>query len=130
MRHLPRFGLPDLPTSVDPWEPVRRPPRHNDEALTGTTRTWLRKLPAGRRPLQLCAQFPRVANLIAWHWQDPVQLHRVLDDLLQDRRGGRAGFPAAVVHELRRLRDFNGRIGEGERTPGYLDLLRRFWLRH
>jgi len=130
MRHLPRFSLRDLPPAADSWDAVRRPPRHNDEALTGTTRAWLRKLPAGRRPQRLCVQFPRLANLVAWNWPDPVQAHALLDELLTDRRGGRAGFPPAVVHELRRLRDHNHRIGESEQPPGYLDLLRRIWPRH
>jgi hypothetical protein len=31
----------------------------------------------------------------------------LLDDLLQDRRGGRKGFPAVVVRELQRLSEFN-----------------------
>ena len=130
MRHLPRFGLSDLPAPADAWDALRRPPRHNDEALTGTTRAWLRKLPAGRRPQQLCVHYPRVANLIAWHWRDAVRAHEVLDELLTDRRGGRVGFPQAIVHELRRLRDFNPRIGEADQPPGYLDLLRRLWPRH
>lgn len=130
MRHLPRFGLSAVPASAEAWAPLRCPPRHNDEALTGTTRAWLRKLPAGRRPQQLCVQYPRVANLIAWHWRDAVRAHEVLDELLTDRRGGRVGFPQPVVHELRRLRDFNQRIGEAEQPPGYLDLLRRLWPRH
>lgn len=130
MRHLPRFGLPDLPPSADTWDTVRRPPRHTDEALTGTARAWLRKLPAGRRPQQLCTQFPRLANLIAWHWPDPVQTHAVLDDLLTDCRGGRTGFPNAVLHELKRLRDYHQRVGDSELQPGYLELLRRIWPRH
>lgn len=132
MRPLPRFGLPgtETPAPGDPWEPLRRAPRHSDEALTGTTRVWLRKLPAGRRPQQLCMQFPRVANRLAWHWCDPVQARMVLDDLLQDRRGGRAGFPAAVVQELRRLRDYHDRMAEQAQGPGYLELLRRWWPRH
>lgn len=130
MRHLPRLVLPASSHATDPWESLRRSPRHTDEALTGTTRVWLRKLPASRRPQQLCVQFPRVANLVAWHWRDPVQVHQLLDDLLQDRRGGRAGFPAAVVQELRRLHDFNQHVGELEQPPAYLELLRRIWPRH
>ena len=120
------------------WEPLRRPPRHNDEALTGTTRHWLRRLPVGRRPLRLCEQFPRVANRIAWHWRDPQAAAEVLDDLLIDRRGGRAGFPKPIVLELRRLRDFNERTGQRRDTPdadserphGYLDALRQLWSGH
>ena len=130
MRHLPNFGLPDVFPTVDAWESIRRPTRHSDGALTGTARLWLRKLPAGRRPLQLCHQFPRVANLIAWHWRDPVLTHEVLDDLLADRRGGRQGFPKTIAWELRRLRDFIERRGETEPGPGYMEALRRFWSKH
>ena len=131
MRPLPRFTLPEVPATHDHWELLRRPPRHTDDALTGTTRAWLRKLPAGRRPQRLCMQFPRVANLVAWHWRDPVQVQQVLEDLLHDRRGGRAGFPPSVVHELRRLRELNDRLAETEAPAGhYLDMLRRFWRRH
>jgi hypothetical protein len=130
MRPFPRLGLPDAAAPADPWEPLRRPPRHSDEALTGTTRAWLRRLPAGRRPQLLCMQFPRVANRIAWQWADPPQAQAVLDDLLHDRRGGRAGFPAPVVQELRRLRDFLDRAAEQAHPAGHLDLLRRWWPRH
>ncbi len=130
MRHLPRSGPSDAFVPVDSWEAVRRPPRHSDEALTGTARAWLRRLPAGRRPLALCMQFPRVANRIAWHWHDPVQAHAVLEDLLHDRRGGRAGFPAPVLQELRRLRDFRDRVSDQDAPSGTLELLRRWWPRH
>ena len=136
MHKLATFALPDEAFQLDPWEPLRRPARHSDEALTGTTRHWLRKLPPGRRPAQLCTQFPRLANLLAWHWRDPVRAHTLLDDLLTDRRGGRAGFPKAVTFELRRLRDFLERHGEAEAEgdtslrPGALETLRRFWSRH
>ena len=91
------------------WAALRREPRHSDEALTGTARAWLRMLPAGRRPLRLCNRFPRIANRIAWCWRDRRAAEQLLDDLLVDRRGGRHGFPRAVIAELRRLRDFNGR---------------------
>jgi len=134
MHKLANFGPPELSFLVDTWESVRRPSRHRDEALTGTARGWLRKLPPGRRPVQLCEQFPRVANLLAWHWPDPVLTHELLDDLLSDRRGGRAGFPKPIALELRRLRDFTERCGECDidapirRSP--LEVLRRFWSRH
>jgi hypothetical protein len=89
------------------WAPLRRAPREGDATLTGPARQWLRRLPARRRPLRLCESYPRVANRIAWCWSDPVLAEQALDDLLTDRRGGRAGFPALVVRELQRLRHFN-----------------------
>lgn len=85
----------------------RRPPRHADESLTGTTRLWLRRLPGRLRPMNLCRRYPRVANHLAWHWRDERQAAEVLADLLEDRRGGRRGFPLAVAQELRRLQRFN-----------------------
>ncbi|MBC7939271.1 MAG: hypothetical protein H7Z19_05820 [Chitinophagaceae bacterium] len=76
-----------------------------------TTRHWLRRLPASRRPLRLCAEFPHVAQRLAWCWPDLDLSQQALDDLLTDRRGGRRGFPPRVVRELQRLRDFNGPDG-------------------
>ena len=107
----------------------RRAPRHNDEALTGTTRAWLRKLPSGRRPQRLCMLFPRVANRIAWCWSDAELLQQAMDDLLVDRRGGRQGFPRAVVAELRRLRDFADHPRQEERATGPWASLRGLWSR-
>jgi len=91
------------------WALQRRAPRECDAALTGTARRWLRQLPPRRRPLQLCITYPRVANRIAWCWNDVRLADQVLDDLLVDRRGGRRGFPMPVVRELRRLREYNDR---------------------
>jgi len=101
------FRVLETLTAADPWDAERRPPRHADEALTGTARQWLRRLPARRRPLRLCIAFPRVANTLASHWCDSVQSAVLLEDLLRDRRGGRHGFPPQVTRELRRLREFN-----------------------
>lgn len=98
--------LPDDPEPAR-WARLRRAPRACDDALSGTARTWLRRLPARRRPLRLCEEFPRVANRIAWCWHDPALAEQALDDLLTDRRGGRRGFPPPIVRELQRLREFN-----------------------
>jgi hypothetical protein len=89
------------------WVRARRPERDCDQALTGTARHWLRRLPTRRRPLRLCIAHPRVANRIAWCWQDPDLSAQVLEDLLHDRRGGRRGFAPAIVRELQRRREFN-----------------------
>ncbi len=89
------------------WLRARRPERECDRALTGTARQWLRRLPPRRRPLRLCMAYPRVANRMAWCWSDLDLSRQVLEDLLQDRRGGRRGFAPAIVRELQRLREFN-----------------------
>jgi hypothetical protein len=89
------------------WLRARRPERECDRALTGTARQWLRRLPPRRRPLRLCMAYPRVANRVAWCWSDLDLSRQVLEDLLQDRRGGRRGFAPAIVRELQRLREFN-----------------------
>lgn len=117
---------PSDPVDAD-WAARRRAPRHGDEALTGTTRAWLRRLPASRRPLRLCMQFPRVANHIAWSWNDATLLPQVLDDLLVDRRGGRRGFPRPVCNELRRLREYAANPRAEGWSNGPLAVLRRFW---
>ncbi|MFY9511083.1 MAG: hypothetical protein WAQ05_08935 [Rubrivivax sp.] len=88
----------------------RRPTRACDETLNDGARTWLRRLPNGRRPLRLCERFPRLANRVAWCWADEGLVEAVFDDLLVDRRGGRQGFPPGVVLELRRLRDYRRQI--------------------
>jgi hypothetical protein len=103
--------MPDSPlpsTGFSPLLPARLASREPDDALTASTRLWLRRLPSGRRPLRLCEQFPRVANRLAFCWVDPAIREQTLEDLLEDRRGGRQGFPASVVRELQRLREFGG----------------------
>lgn len=95
-----------VPPAQD-WHRVRRPELMRDKALTGTTRHWLQRLPARRRPYRLCTAYPRVANRIAWAWPDEAVTSQVLNDLLTDRRGGRAGFPSWVTRELRRLQEYN-----------------------
>lgn len=72
--------------------------------------------------------------MLAWHWRDPVMTHELLDDLLNDRRDGRAGFAKAIAFELRRLRDFIERRGnhepDSQPAQGILDALRCFWSKH
>lgn len=104
---------------VTRWAMVRRTERACDGALNGTSRLWLRKLPPRRRPMRLCASYPRVANRIAWAWPDSELSMRLLDELLIDRRGGRRGFGVAINRELQRLQDFN-ELQRIETLPGGL----------
>ncbi len=104
---------------------ARRPPRACDDALNGTARLWLRKLPERRRPLRLCEHFPRVANRIAFCWPEPGLAGQMLEDLLVDRRGNRRGFPSSVQRELRRLAEYNNQQRVEARAENWLETLRR-----
>ena len=104
---------------------LRRTEKACDQALTGTTRLWLRRLPARRRPLRLCTLYPRVANRLAWCWSDSALAAAALDDLLHDRRGGRRGFPACVLRELQRLQEFNRLQGVENRPERWWETLAR-----
>lgn len=116
---------PDDDAQQRRWVALRRAPRECDRAITGTTRHWLRRLPARRRPLRLCTDFPRVANRIAWCWNDRHLSEQLLEDLLVDRRGGRQGFPLPVVRELQRLREFNAQQRVETRPEGWWDRVTR-----
>ena len=67
------------------------------------------------RPIALIQGFPRIANTMARLWHDDIGLRRYLEDLLNDRRGGRRGFPPEIHHEVLVLREYY----EG-RYPGRL----------
>jgi hypothetical protein len=127
LKHLIADG-PEGGAPQPHWLALRRPPRECDRAITGTTRQWLRRLPSRRRPLRLCIDFPRVANRIAWCWHDGALSEQLLQDLLVDRRGGREGFPAPVVRELQRLREFNAQKGVETRPEGWWDRVARVTL--
>ena len=90
----------------------RRRAVDTDRVLVSRTHVWLRAIPSSVQPKQLCSHFPRVANLIAAHWDDTVLTDRLLIDLMADNRGDRAGFPARVRAELHDLSRLNlGRSG-------------------
>jgi hypothetical protein len=68
-------------------------------------------------PADLIELYPRIANRMALCWHDPVLMGRLLDSLLQDRRGGRKGFPDGVKDELLRLRALFPKEVHVERDP-------------
>ncbi len=85
------------------WEEQRRKAVATDRALTGAAMDWVIRLPPPLRPHATCEQFPRVANAIASAWADAAYSVQVLDHMINDYRGGRRGFPAAVQQELAAL---------------------------
>jgi hypothetical protein len=62
---------------------------------------WIAGLPPDIRPLRLAMNYPRLVNLIAVEWNNPPVASTLLTDLLNEVRGDRGGFPAAVFAELR-----------------------------
>ena len=73
--------------------------------LPGTIK-WFAALPVDVRPEVLASQFARITNLIALQWGTPASCGAYFDELLTDRRGGRAGLPPPVQLELLKLRDY------------------------
>src|SRR5262245_61832700 len=68
---------------------------------------WAATLPIPARPHALMREFPRIANMIALLWTEPTSesFYEYMNSLLVDHRGGRKGFPPAVLHDLLELRD-------------------------
>lgn len=93
-------------TSVEEpdWTSRRRATPLNN--LLNPTLRWAATLPIAIRPFELMNQFPRLANLIAASWKEPLAFRACLDDLLTDRRGGRQGLPIEVQEELENLRRY------------------------
>ena len=51
-------------------------------------------------------RFPRVLNRVASLWKKPAEADRYFEELLNDSRGSRQGFPLGVLSEINALRDF------------------------
>ena len=85
------------------WLNVRRKPLATDRALTGRSMKWLAELPEDLRPVVTMPRYARVINSIVDAWSDPADRDQVFDNLLNDRRRGRRGFPIDVERELSAL---------------------------
>jgi hypothetical protein len=85
------------------WSQTRAPLIDDDRVMLSHTHAWLRSIPNGMHPKQLCRHYPRIANRIATSWADVPRVDRLLMDLMVDRRGNRMGFPPRIRQELDRL---------------------------
>jgi hypothetical protein len=85
------------------WSRTRAPLVDDDRVMLSHTHAWLRSIPNGMHPKQLCRHYPRVANRIATKWADVAAVDRLLMDLMVDRRGNRMGFPPRIRQEIDRL---------------------------
>lgn len=75
------------------------------ESLQEATERYLRSVPGLAYPSALVARFPRIANRIAQLSGDTEGLKAYFDQLTNDLRGGRQGFPFEVLMELNSLRE-------------------------
>lgn len=85
------------------WSQTRAPLVDEDRVMLSHTHAWLRSIPNGQHPKQLCRHYPRIANRIATRWTDVQATDKLLMDLMIDRRGNRMGFPPRVRQEIERL---------------------------
>ena len=91
------------PRSRADWSQTRAPLIDDDRVMQSHTHAWLRGIPNGMHPKQLCRHYPRIANRIAVNWTDVGAVDRLLMDLMVDRRGNRMGFPPRIRQEIDRL---------------------------
>ena len=96
----PRVVAPVQPRAEleNDWSSVRK--ARPAEYLLPVAEKWFDAFPADKAPCALASQYPRICNLIAVHWNDMRGAPELFEDLLTDRRGGRAGFPPAVRRDL------------------------------
>ena len=101
---------PSALTSTTDWSSVRK--AKPADYLLPQSEKWFDALPQQVAPCALASQFPRIVNLIVAQWDDHRGAPQLFEDLLGDRRGGRAGFPPAVRGDLLRLQEFwySGRL--------------------
>lgn len=97
--------------STTDWSSVRK--ARPADYLLPQSEKWFDALPPEVAPCALASQFPRIVNLIAAQWNDHLNTPELFEELLGDRRGGRAGFPPAVRRDLLNLQEFwySGKVG-------------------
>jgi hypothetical protein len=86
------------------WSGLRTSPQQRDQTLSALALAWLETLPAEHYPDSLCLAYPRLANRIALCWPEWQLTEILFEELLVDKRGGRAGFPQPVRTDLLNLR--------------------------
>jgi hypothetical protein len=97
-------SAPQPKADTTDWTSVRK--AHPAEYLLPFTEKWFDAFPTDKAPCALASQYPRVANMIAVQWRDHRGAPELFDDLLTDKRGGRAGFPPAVRRDLLMLQEY------------------------
>ena len=96
-------------------EKTRAPPLHLRRAkpllmLLARTKSWIESLPEEVKPHALATQYARIANQICGVWEQPPACREYFSELLSDRRGGRKGFPPAVLRDLQALQAYHADV--------------------
>jgi hypothetical protein len=103
------LGHADPLPRIGDWSHSRAAPMDDDRVMQSHTHAWLRSIPNGVHPKQLCRHYPRIANRIAVNWQHLHVLDRLLTDLMIDKRGDRKGFPPRIRQEIERLYGYHAK---------------------
>lgn len=90
--------------SAADWSSVRK--ARPADYLLPQSEKWFDALPPEVSPCALASQFPRIVNMIVAQWNDHRNAPGLFEELLGDRRGGRAGFPPAVRRDLLNVQEF------------------------
>lgn len=77
-----------------------------EEVLRNETVRWLAQLPSEVRPRRVPTEYVRIANELCRVWATPQNCLCVLNELLIDQRGNRAGFTSDIMIELARLKNY------------------------
>lgn|GEM_PF-1278706 len=106
---IPRPRMAEPPAALahartTDWSSVRK--ARPADYLLPLSEKWFDALPSEVAPCALASQYPRIVNLIAAQWNDHQITPELFEELLGDRRGGRAGFPPAVRRDLLSLQEF------------------------
>ena len=66
-----------------------------------------------------CAQYPQAVEKLLKHWRNPNEFRATLDSMVIDSRGGRQGFPFAIVREFSALREYYDLYVNPVKTSGW-----------
>ena len=102
---------------VDLFKALRR--KEKPEVLLDSTLKWMAKLPRHVQPRHTGAQFPRIVNKLAELWESADESAEYLLNLVEDRRGGRKGFPPAIAQEIQTLFDYYTNFLEAQKSPNW-----------
>jgi hypothetical protein len=113
----PKITLPPQPVFAENDSQFLRKAAPSNEPFPATFK-WMAALPRNVRPVALLQRYPRIANIMARAWGDPVMFREYMFELLIDRRGGRQGFPENIRAELLRLRTYFDELNPSSRGIG------------